>query len=68
MQTHRCKSKNPLCVGIKKDYVLKPDGFVYPGWRIIVRCYDHDKGRYNEMPLERIKYCPFCGKKLEDEK
>lgn len=68
MKTHRCKGSLKAEVSIRYDYKytnlrLKDD---YKHWRLFKSTLDNEWNKYL-LHVAEIEYCPFCGKKLEEE-
>ena len=68
MENHRCKGSLANEVSIRKDYkneLVKDINGDSKQWRIFAYQYDCDTDEYYDESIAKIKYCPFCGDKLE---
>lgn len=69
MKTHRCEGSLKAKVSIKycrfmDDYNLEED-FNKLTWRLYQYIFNYDWDRYHKNHVGEIKFCPYCGEKLE---
>lgn len=69
-KTHRCTGSLLARVSIRKNAATSrwPGASTYPYWSLWSRDYDFDYDVYHENHVASIQFCPFCGKKFEEEK
>lgn len=68
MKTHRCEGSLEHEVSIRycekyQDLYSKND---FEAWRLFENAYDWDYDSHYPNHIAKIKYCPFCGIRLED--
>lgn len=69
MKTHRCKEslKNEISINYSIKYKNVYDEDDFETWRLFKNTYDWDYDSHYQNHIAEIKYCPFCGIKLEGE-
>lgn len=67
MKNHRCEGslKNEISINYSIKYKNVYDENDYEAWRLFQNKYDWDYDSHYQFHIAEIKYCPFCGIKLE---
>lgn len=66
-KTHRCEKSIKEGVSIRFcdpfDIIIQEE----PSWWLLRHEHDFDYNSHYLRPLSKIGFCPYCGKKLEEE-
>ena len=70
MRTHRCEGslKNKVSIRYTKQYRHINALYDYEAWRLFELRIDFEYDSKYLSPISQIKFCPYCGKELEEVK
>ena len=70
MRTHRCEGslKNKVSIRYSKQYRHINALYDYEAWRLFKLRIDSEYDSKYLSHISEIKFCPYCGKKLEEVK
>ena len=70
MRTHRCEGslKNKVSIRYSKQYRHINALYDYEAWRLFKLRIDSEYDSKYLSHISKIKFCPYCGKKLEEVK